>query len=244
MPRTRARTVSNIARYSPGVEYPTVSGRLMTVAPSSTATWVAWIRNSRSVRVASSGLNSTSFECLRASLVALRDLLERRLAVDAELVLEVQIARAEEDVDPPAAPPLETPRARLDVALGAAGEGGDRRVFDLARDGLHAGEIFGARGGEAGLDDVDPERLELLRKLKLLVGGHPVAGRLFAISQRGVEDQETFHSSSFAPTPPARVRRAGEPGVFRRLCSMRKPARIEWGNWVMWCHCDVAQRVE
>ena len=31
MPRTRARTVSNIARYSPGVEYPTVSGRLMTV---------------------------------------------------------------------------------------------------------------------------------------------------------------------------------------------------------------------
>ena len=71
------------------------------------------------------------------------------------------------------------------------------------------GEIFRARAGNPGLDDVDPQRLELLGEAELLGRGHPVAGRLFAVSQRGVEDQETLHAASFAfSTLPAFVKRA------------------------------------
>ena len=43
-----------------GVVKPTVSGKLMVVAPASMAAWQTSARNSSSVRVASSGENSTS----------------------------------------------------------------------------------------------------------------------------------------------------------------------------------------
>ena len=193
----------------PGVEYPTVSGRLMTVAPSSTATWVAWMRNSRSVRVASSGLNSTSLQHMRASRVALAIFSSAVLRSMPSLCSRCRSLVLRKMWMRPRRRCFETPRTSFDVALGTAGEGGDGRVLDLARDGLHAGEIFGARGGEPGLDDVDAQRLELLGEPELLGGGHPVAGRLFAVSQRGVEDKETFHASSFASsTLPAFVKRA------------------------------------
>jgi hypothetical protein len=110
------------------------------------------------------------------------DLLERGFAIDAELVLEVKIARAEEDVDAPLFGVLEAAGARFDVRVRASRERGDGRRPHLARDVLHAGEILGARRGKPCFDDVHAERLELLRELKLLLGGHPVTGRLFAIS--------------------------------------------------------------
>ena len=42
--------------------------------------------------------------------------------------------------------------------------------------------------GEAGLNDVDAERIQVARKAHLLFQSHAATGRLFAITQGGVED--------------------------------------------------------
>ena len=59
-PVALAITWANMLRISSGVVKPTVSGRLMVVAPAAIATWVTSVRKSSSVRVASSAENSTS----------------------------------------------------------------------------------------------------------------------------------------------------------------------------------------
>ena len=63
---TRSRTVLNKARYSSGTVYPTVSGRLMVVAPALMAASTQRHRKSISVRVPSSADHSTLATRLRA----------------------------------------------------------------------------------------------------------------------------------------------------------------------------------
>jgi hypothetical protein len=55
---------------------------------------------------------------------------------------------------------------------------------------LHALEVAVAAGGEAGLDHVHLQALELARDAQLLVARHAGAGRLLAVAQGGVEDDE------------------------------------------------------
>ena len=55
---------------------------------------------------------------------------------------------------------------------------------------LHRLEVAVRRRGEAGLDHVDLEPLELARDAQLLVLGHRGAGRLLAVAQGGVEDDQ------------------------------------------------------
>ena len=55
---------------------------------------------------------------------------------------------------------------------------------------LHAPEVALGRGGEAGLHDVHAERVELPGESELLLGRETVAGRLLAVAQGGVEDQD------------------------------------------------------
>ncbi|GBD28273.1 hypothetical protein HRbin31_00286 [bacterium HR31] len=69
---TRSRTVRMRFAYSWGTAYPTVSGRLITAAPSRMAASTTRHRNSTSERVASSQLNSTSGHRERASRTACR----------------------------------------------------------------------------------------------------------------------------------------------------------------------------
>ena len=57
-PLTLYLTSSISSRISPGVVYPTVSGRLMVVAPLAIATSTTFLRNSGSLLVASSAENS------------------------------------------------------------------------------------------------------------------------------------------------------------------------------------------
>src|SRR5437773_1418381 len=64
---TFARTVRKKWAMSLGVEYPTVSGRLMVVAPAWITASITWHRKSTSLRSASSAENSTSSTCARAS---------------------------------------------------------------------------------------------------------------------------------------------------------------------------------
>src|ERR1035437_930145 len=69
-PRTRARTVWKNRTISSGVAYPTVSGRFTVVAPASTTASTTATRKFRSLRVASSAENSTSFTWRRARRTA------------------------------------------------------------------------------------------------------------------------------------------------------------------------------
>ena len=57
-------------------------------------------------------------------------------------------------------------------------------------DGLDRLEVARRRGGEAGLDHVDAELAERARDLELLLEVHRRAGRLLAVAQRGVEDDD------------------------------------------------------
>ena len=73
-------------------------------------------------------------------------------------------------------------RGGVDVGGARAAEGGDGDVLRGARDGLYALEVAGRRGGEAGLDHVDAEPLELLADLHLLVRAQGDSRRLLAVS--------------------------------------------------------------
>ena len=72
IPFTRFMTAATSAANSSGVEYPTVSGMLTTVAPAAMAASYTLQRKSTSVREASSAENSTSPQRLRAQATACR----------------------------------------------------------------------------------------------------------------------------------------------------------------------------
>ena len=61
---------------------------------------------------------------------------------------------------------------------------------DLAGDGLHRLEVAGRGDGEAGLDHVHAEVLQGVGDLQLLGQVHAGAGRLLAVAQGGVEDDQ------------------------------------------------------
>src|SRR5204863_1617382 len=65
-----------------------------------------------------------------------------------------------------------------------------RRAADLARDAPARLEISGRRDREPGLDHVHAQLLELARDAKLGVRVAVEAGRLLAVAQRGVEDED------------------------------------------------------
>ena len=64
---------------------------------------------------------------------------------------------------------------------------GRRTSRAICRDGLGVGR---RRDREAGLDDVHAQRVERPRHLQLRRHVHREAGRLLAVAQRGVEDDD------------------------------------------------------
>ena len=80
-------------------------------------------------------------------------------------------------------------RGRARRRWAARSRAGPRRARpDALGDRAHGGEIVGRRGGEARLDDVDPEARERARDLELLGRRHRRAGRLLPVAQRRIED--------------------------------------------------------
>ena len=147
---------------------------------------------------------------------------ERRVAVDPELVLEVDVAGRDEHVEMRPLGDLDRLDRALRVAVLAAGQ---RRDGDPApgllgdpADGL---EVAGRGGREAGLDDVDLEPRELAGDVELLGGGQAGAGGLLAVAQGGVEDADA--------SPPGRTaRRAGGTGAAHRAAPGVVAAACAW----------------
>jgi hypothetical protein len=152
---------------------------LRVVAPLATAAASASKRKASSLRVASSGENSTSRQ--RPARVGHhgRDALERLGAREAQLVLEVDVGCRQEGVD--ARPPGAAHRlpGGVDVAARRAGQAADDglAVADLRRDGLSpAARSSGEAAGKPASITSTPEADQRARHLQLLGRGHDAPG--------------------------------------------------------------------
>ena len=118
---------------------------------------------------------------------------------EAKLLLHVQRAGREKDVCSRAGCVGECGRRGIDVRVARAAERGDSGLLHGARDGTDAFEVAGRRGGEAGLDDVNAEPLELLADLHLLVRPQRDSRRLLAVPKRGVENCDPARAQRVPP---------------------------------------------
>ena len=115
-----------------------------------------------------------------------------------ELILQVNITRGDERMDPRPFGVSHSLPSRLDIFLVTPRETADDgdvtvlvdRVSDGFGNGLDRLEVVFGRGGEPGLDDVDAELRELARDVELLLGGERGAGGLLAVAEGGVEDAD------------------------------------------------------
>ena len=116
---------------------------------------------------------------------------ERLLAVHPQLVLQVDVARRDEDVQVRPLGDLDRLDGALRVAVATARERGDRdSALRVLRDPAHGLEIAVGGGRKARLDHVDAEAHELARDLELLGGGQARAGRLLPVPERRIEDAD------------------------------------------------------
>ena len=112
------------------------------------------------------------------------------VAVDPELVLEVDVGGGDEDVQ---VGPLGGPdglHGALRVAVLAARQGGYGHAPGLLGDAADRLEVARRGGRKAGLDHVDLEPDELAGDFELLGRGQARPGRLLAVAQGGVEDPD------------------------------------------------------
>ena len=119
---------------------------------------------------------------------AVDDLLARHL----ELVLHVDVARRKEDMDAGVVRFLHGVPRRVDIALGAARERGDRAVRHRGGDGLHA-LVVKIPPGQALLCRVDAQLFKLAGHFDLFRQIHAAAGGLLAVSQGRVKNFNAFH---------------------------------------------------
>ena len=175
----------------------------MVVAPSLIATSTTLAEE---VEVGAAGVLGAPLhvvgEALRAGARCSRILSTRLLAGHPQLVLEVQVGGGEEDVDAArarrrrsASPARSMSRSVQRASAAMTG----RRT--CGRDLLHAPEVGLGGRREPGLDDVHPEHLELPGESHLLLDGEAVAGRLLAVPECRVEDDDSCASCRFSLGP-------------------------------------------
>ena len=117
-------------------------------------------------------------------------LLDDLLLVHLELVLPMDRAGGEEDVDPGVLRVLDGLPRPVDVLVPATGQSANRRAaYDLGnlRDGL---KIAGRGDRKAGLDHVDTQVDQGLGHFHLFREIHTGAGRLLPVAQGRVEDDD------------------------------------------------------
>ena len=117
-------------------------------------------------------------------------LLQYFFRAHAQLHFHVQRAGGNEGVDARPFAALQRIGGAADVAIVGACQRTDGGVLDGVGNGLDALEIAVGAGGKAGLDHVHAQAFQLARNADLLVTGHGRAGRLLAITQGGIENDE------------------------------------------------------
>ncbi len=154
-------------------------------------------RKSTSERTASSAENSTSSVYWRASFTARTAASSTASGSMRSLCfMWMGLVAMKVWMRPELAPLIASPARFTSLSLARARE---HTVESLHRErhGADRVEVAGAGGGEARLDDVHPQPLELLADAHLLVPGHGRAGALLAVAHGGVEnDQLVLHGIS------------------------------------------------
>ncbi len=143
-------------------------------------------------------------------------------------------------MDAPALGRLDRLAAAVDVLVARTREAGHHRVLGALGDLVDGREVALGGDREAGLDDVDAHGVEHLGDFELLLMGHGGAGRLLAVAQGGVEDDDAVRfglrcrgvvigkgSFSLAPDPvPQGTGRSWVPGLLDPLSAQaRTPVR-------------------
>src|SRR5262249_41432454 len=115
----------------------------------------------------------------------------------AQLVLEVDVRGRDEGMDPRLGRVLDGLPAAVDVGEPHPGEATDRwrawQRADLLGDLPRRLEVLLRGDGKAGLDDVHVQPRELPGHLQLFHRVHRKPGRLLAVTERGVEDDDAVH---------------------------------------------------
>src|SRR3990172_612909 len=118
--------------------------------------------------------------------------LENLFPIGTELLLDVDVRRAEERVDPRALGALDGLPQGVDVLLDRPRKPGHNGSLDFPGDRLDGLEIPRGGGGETRLDDVHPQRRELPGDLHLLLLRQFRPRHLFPVPQCRVEDEYPF----------------------------------------------------
>src|SRR5258706_10177159 len=118
--------------------------------------------------------------------------LEHLLGRHAELLLHVQRAGGDEDMDAPGIRAFQRIDGALDVGVVGGAQPEYRRVLHRVGKGAHRLEVAVGRSREAGLDDIDLHALQRPGDAQLLVARHRGAGALLAVAHGGVENDQTF----------------------------------------------------
>ncbi len=107
-----------------------------------------------------------------------------------ELVLAVDGAGGEEDVNPRLFGILDGLPGAVDVFVTAAGQAADHRASYVLGDPTDRLEVAGRSDGETRFDHVHPEFNQGFGNLHLFLEVHARSGRLLAIAERGVENDD------------------------------------------------------
>ncbi len=118
------------------------------------------------------------------------DSVQHHRRLHLQLVLHVQGAGGDDDVDAPALGVLDRLGATVDVDLSGAAQARHRALGDDLGDLTDGLEIAIGGDWETGLDNVDAHVLQDLGELELLFQGHRGARRLLAVAHGGVEDDD------------------------------------------------------
>ncbi len=80
----------------------------------------------------------------------------------------------------------------VEVAFQAARQRAQGDALDLGSHGAHGFLVAGRGGGETRLDDVDAQLFQGVGHLQLVLDAQRKAGRLLAVTQRGIENENSI----------------------------------------------------
>ena len=118
---------------------------------------------------------------------------EHLRAAHHQLVLQVDVGGGDEDVDARSLGVLDRADGTVDVLLARASEREHDRAGHHLGHASHGIEVALGGGGEAGLDDVHAQMLELAGDHELLLHVHGGARRLLPVAERRIEDLDAVH---------------------------------------------------
>ena len=167
-------------------------------------------------------------------------LLQHLLGAHAQLFLHVQRRGGNKGVDAAPIGPLERLGCAGNITVIGARERADGGVFDGVGNHLHGFKIAVGAGGKTGLNHIHLEALQLAGNAQFFVFGHGSTGRLLAIAQGGIKnDQLIGHRfllvSEMAKKKPAAVAY----GLLRKKCARayclrpREVSSRAWANIFM-----------